>query len=72
MRVVNKHQLEARVEAVIEIIQEVTGKETVSNAIKSRLNSMSYEELGILAMNIVKTRSIEEILGVNEENMPGV
>lgn len=52
----------ARVEVVIDIIKEISEKETIPEAFKTKLNSMSYEDLGTFVMDIIKTRSVDEIL----------
>ncbi|HTG70381.1 MAG TPA: hypothetical protein VL921_14080 [Candidatus Udaeobacter sp.] len=57
-----KIRQKARVEVVIDIIKDISEKETIPEAFKDKLNAMSYEDLGTLVMNIVKTRSVDEIL----------
>lgn len=52
-----KDRQKARVEVVIDIIKEITNKETVSEAFKDKLYAMSYDELGAFVMDLVKTRS---------------
>jgi hypothetical protein len=66
MRTISKCQHEDRVAAVLDIIRAITGGELVSEAYVGKLNAMSYEELGTLVMKIVKTRSVEEILGLDD------
>lgn len=62
MRIDTKIRQKARVEVVIDIIKDISEKETIPEAFKDKLNAMSYEDLGTLVMNIVKTRSVDEIL----------
>lgn len=57
-----KDRQKARVEVVIDIIKEITNKETVSEAFKDKLYAMSYDELGAFVMDLVKTRSFDENL----------
>lgn len=54
-----RHQ--ERVDAVIEIIREITGEEHVPKALRDKLNAMSFEQLGQLAMRIAETRSVDNI-----------
>jgi hypothetical protein len=56
-----KDRHKARVEVVIEIIKEVSDKNTIPETFKDKLNAMSFEDLGTYAMTIVKTRSVDEI-----------
>ncbi|OMF38022.1 hypothetical protein BK133_03305 [Paenibacillus sp. FSL H8-0548] len=56
----DRHQ--ARVELVIDIIKGIFEKETIPEAFKEKLNTMSYDDLGIYVMNIVKKRSFDEVL----------
>jgi hypothetical protein len=62
MRVVTRSQHEERVEAVIDIIQGMTGKDTVSEALKHKLHQMSFDDLGKFVMDLVTTRSVDELL----------
>lgn len=62
MRTGTKDRQKARVEVVIDIIKEITNKESVSEAFKDKLYAMSYDELGAFVMDLVKTRSFDENL----------
>jgi hypothetical protein len=62
MTIDTKDRHKARVEVVIDIIKDFFEKETIPEAFKDKLNSMSYEDLGTFVMDIVKTRSVDEIL----------
>ncbi|RCW47421.1 hypothetical protein [Paenibacillus prosopidis] len=62
MRIDTKDRHKARVEVVIDIIKDISEKETIPEAFKAKLNSMSYEDLGTFVMDIIKTRSVDEIL----------
>lgn len=55
-----RHQ--ARVELVMDIIKVIFEKETIPKSFKEKLHTMSYDDLGIFVINIVKNRSIDEIL----------
>ncbi|HUC91214.1 MAG TPA: hypothetical protein VMS09_04190 [Paenibacillus sp.] len=59
MRVVTKDQHEARVEAVLEVVAEVTGKTPVPPSFKDKLYGMSFDELGVFVLNVIKTRSVD-------------
>ncbi|AJY75410.1 hypothetical protein [Paenibacillus beijingensis] len=61
MNEVTKSRHQERVDAVIDIIKEITGDEQASEALRDKLTAMSYEQLGQLAMKISKTRSIDHI-----------
>lgn len=56
-----KYRHKARVEVVIDIIKDISEKETIPEAFKDKLNSMSYDDLGTFVMDIVKTRSVDKI-----------
>ncbi|MDQ8736603.1 hypothetical protein [Paenibacillus sp. LHD-38] len=56
----DRHQ--ARVDLVIDIIKGIFEKETIPETFKQKLNTMSYDDLGIYVMDIVKKRSVDEIL----------
>jgi hypothetical protein len=62
MRIDTKIRQKARVEVVIDIIKDISEKESIPEAFKDKLNAMSYEDLGALVMHIVKTRSVDKIL----------
>lgn len=62
MRTVTKSQLEERVHIVMDVIKEVTGDHNVPESLKAKLNAMSFEDLGTLVVEVVKTRKINQIL----------
>lgn len=62
MRIDTKDRHKARVKVVIDIIKDISEKETIPETFKNKLNSMSYEDLGTFVMDIIKTRSVDEIL----------
>jgi hypothetical protein len=62
MRIVTKGQLECRVDTVMDVIREVAGQRSVPDSVKEKLRAMSYEDLGVLVMDVVKTRKIDQIL----------
>ncbi|WP_169088804.1 hypothetical protein [Paenibacillus sp. PL91] len=64
----NRHK--ARVEVILDIIKEISEKETIPEAFKHKLNAMSYDDLGTFVMEIVKTRSIDEILKLKVQPDP--
>ncbi|EXX90313.1 hypothetical protein BG53_12485 [Paenibacillus darwinianus] len=61
MRIVTKDQYEARVEAVLEVVAEVTGNAPTSPSFKDKLYAMSFQELGAFVLNVVETRSVNGI-----------
>lgn len=62
MKIVTKGQLECRVNTVIDVIKEVVGQEAIPESLKEKLRAMTYEDLGTLVMDVVKTRKIDQIL----------
>lgn len=60
MSIDTNNRNQARVEMVIEIIKAISGKETIPEALKEKLNTMSYDEIGFFVMEIVKNRSVDE------------
>lgn len=60
MRNVTPVQHEERVEAVLNIIHEIFCPEDIANErIESHIRDMSYEDLGLLVLELVKTRSLD-------------
>jgi hypothetical protein len=57
-----KDRNQVRVELVMDIIKGIFEKETIPEAFKHKLDTMSYDDLGIFVMEIVKKRSVDEIL----------
>ncbi|WP_337102485.1 hypothetical protein [Paenibacillus sp. YIM B09110] len=60
MSIYTKDRHQARVELVIDIIKGIFEKETIPEAFKEKLNTMSYDGLGTFVMDIVKKRSVDE------------
>jgi|GEM_PF-5298465 len=58
-----RERLEARVEAVLDVIRDISGCESVPEGCLERLRAMSFEELGQFALELVRSRSVEETLG---------
>jgi len=65
MRIDTKYRHKASVEVVIDIIKDISEREAVPEAFKDKLNAMSYEDLGTYAMDILKTRSVDEMKSFN-------
>lgn len=61
MRMDTKERHQARVELVIDIIKGIFEKETISEALKEKLNQMSYDDLGDFVLDIAKNRSLDKI-----------
>ncbi|WP_123043331.1 hypothetical protein [Cohnella candidum] len=60
MRNVTPIQHEERVEAVLNIIHEIFRPEDIADErIESHIREMSYEDLGMLVLELVKTRSLD-------------
>ncbi|WP_053375424.1 hypothetical protein [Paenibacillus sp. FJAT-27812] len=57
-----KDRNQVRVELVMDIIKGICEIETIPEAVKAKLDAMSYDDLGVFLMDIVKKRSIDEIL----------
>jgi hypothetical protein len=62
MSIDTKDRHQARVELVIDIIKGMFEKEAIPENFKEKLNTMSYDDLGFFVINIIKNRSIDEIL----------
>ncbi|KIL37047.1 hypothetical protein SD71_05180 [Cohnella kolymensis] len=62
MRVITNGQLESRVNIVIDVIKEVAGQDTLPDRLTEKLRAMTYDDLGKLVMDIVKTRKIDHIM----------
>ena len=60
MRLIGNSRHKERVEAVVEVIKAITGQEIVSDDLLSKLNAMSFEELGALVMNFTASRSTDK------------
>jgi hypothetical protein len=63
MRNVTPHQHKERVEAVLDVMKEMTGQEDACENMREKLQAMTYEDLGRLVLEIVKTRSVDRMLG---------
>lgn len=61
MRIITPEQYEDRIEAVLDIAESILGSGHVPELLIRQLRSLSYDELGQLAMQIAKTRSIEHL-----------
>lgn len=61
MSIDTKDRNQTRIELAIDIIKEISKKETIPEAFKEKLNTMSYDDIGIFVMNIVKNRSVDDI-----------
>jgi hypothetical protein len=62
-----KGRHKARVEVIMDIIKDISDKETIPEAFQHKLNAMSYDDLGTFVMEIVKTRSIDEFLKLKDQ-----
>ena len=61
MRKITPEQYEDRIEAVLDIAESIMGGRRVPELLIGQLRSLSYDELGQLAMQIATTRSIEHL-----------
>ncbi|WP_020618597.1 hypothetical protein [Paenibacillus daejeonensis] len=61
MRKITPEQYEERIEAVLDIAESILGGRRVPELLIRQLRSLSYDELGQLAMQIATTRSIEHL-----------
>ncbi|MFS0724033.1 hypothetical protein [Paenibacillus sp. 1P07SE] len=62
MRKITPEQYEARIEAVLDIAESILGGGRVPDPLIGQLRTLSFEELGQLAMQIAKTRSIAHLI----------